>query len=106
MKALWCNHLFVVVETFHANLLLQHVEDDTQMSVSLSDERLIIDPTDGDLDEAAWQREAPHRCCDCPHLSYFTIHLRDHKHECHDCGDVFVDRYRIKKFFNSAASRR
>jgi hypothetical protein len=101
MKALYVHELYVIRETYHFDIELAHVESDAVIRVRLSDDRLIIDPTDGDLDEAEALRQL-RGCCECPHESYMTVSVRDSRHACSDCGETFTDRHRTKRYFGHA----
>lgn len=131
MKALWCSTLYVVIETYDSFIELEAMDSDARVSVPLSDPDLIIDPTDGDLDEAEAVREygrqaaqetltrlladalvkdftehppRPH-CSECPHIDYLTVSCKRHEHECCSCGERFIDPNRTKVYFGTAAEK-
>ena len=99
MKALFNHELFVVRETAGDYIELESVDDDRTFLVPLSDDRLIIDPTDGDLDEAE-ALSRPGHCCTCPHVTYLIVNIRESRHECAVCGETFTDAHRTKIYVN------
>lgn len=99
MKALWHHELYVVIENHDSVIELEPMDDDTgtqRVFVSFADPTLIIDPTDGDLDEAEAARNYRSGCDECPHVTYFTIDVPAHRHLCHICGAEFTDPHRVK----------
>ena len=56
MKAVWRHQVFVVIERHHAFVELEPVEGEGRVFVPLADPTLVINPTDGDLDEAEMAR--------------------------------------------------
>jgi hypothetical protein len=106
MKALWRHELYVVIDTHHASIELERLDAEDRIFVSLADDRLIIDPTDGDLDEAEAMRAERSRCCDCPHVDYLTVNIKRHEHECDSCGERFIDEKREKRYFGVGLEQR
>jgi len=98
MKALWHHKLFVIIETHDQTLELQPVdgEEHERSFVNYADPTLIVDPTDGDLDEAEALRNSRSHCCDCPHITYMTTNVETHEHVCQSCGQTFIDPWRVK----------
>lgn len=99
MKALFGNELYVALGDDGANIQLERVDSDERITVSLASPSLIIDPTDGDIDEAEGLRNSRSHCCDCPHVTYLTIDIEASRHECESCGEVFTDPRRTKIYF-------
>lgn len=57
MKALWQDRAWVVIENHAEFVELEPVEGEGRVMVSFADPTLMIDPTDGDLDEAEQARK-------------------------------------------------
>jgi hypothetical protein len=105
MKALWRHELYVVIETHDHSIELEALDGEDRLFVSLADDRLIIDPTDGDLDEADALRNYKGHCCDCPHVTYFTVSVTESRHECQVCGETFIDPDRTKIYIHYKGSQ-
>jgi hypothetical protein len=98
MKALWRNELHVVIETYDSFIELEPMESEERLTISLADPTLVIDPTDGDLDEAEVLRNYKGHCCECPHVDYHTVSVSQSLHVCHACGETFTDAHRTKLY--------
>jgi hypothetical protein len=107
MKALWRHELYVVVENHDSQVELEPVglhRVQEPVLVHYGDRSLIIDPTDGDLDEAQVQLELLRDCCTCPHEDYITLSTVTSLHVCGSCGERFTDTIRTKRYFGQGNS--
>jgi hypothetical protein len=103
VKALFQGQECVVVDDFGEGVILQPVEadQDVQLSVLYSDPTLIIEPTDTELEAArAWREAMPRR------RTHYRI-LEDEDGQCHvyaistDADDIAFGRAKPVKSFGS-----
>lgn len=96
MNALYNHVLYGVIDTEGNDITLIALDSDKTITVPLSHDLLVIDPTDGELSEAEVMRE-------CRHPNFWTVNDRLWMHRCRDCQQLFQDDSR--KAFVRMSSR-